>query len=152
MSNEEQLCHLWELTPSGIEDEGASMGLQDRRRFLRARVGSSAFVVVGRRYGGVYVVRDLSAGGANLAGANNLAIGQVVQILLRVGKRLSQAIEAEVLRLQRLPSGEQSFAVAFRNLAPDMEGSLQNLVVLALERATAKKDAMDAPDRGGSPG
>jgi len=128
------------------------MGLQDRRRFLRARVGSSAFVVVGRRYGGVYVVRDLSAGGANLAGANNLAIGQVVQILLRVGKRLSQAIEAEVLRLQRLPSGEQSFAEAFRNLAPDMEGSLQNLVVLALERATAKKDAMDAPDRGGSPG
>jgi len=151
MSNENR-AYLRELIPSGTGRESDSTGLQDRRRFLRARVGSSAFVVVGRRYGGVYVVRDLSAGGANLAGANNLAIGQVVQILLRVGKRLSQAIEAEVLRLQRLPSGEQNFAVAFRNLAPDMEDSLQNLVGLALESATAKKDAMDAPDRGGSPG
>lgn len=151
MSNENP-AYLREPIPSGIGRESDSTGLQDRRRFLRARVGSSAFVVVGRRYGGVYVVRDLSAGGANLAGANNLAIGQVVQILLRVGKRLSQAIEAEVLRLQRLPSGEQSFAVAFRNLAPDMEDSLQNLVGLAFESATAKKDAIDAPDRGGSPG
>jgi len=90
MSNEEQLCHLRELTPSGIEDESASMGLQDRRRFLRARVDSSAFVLVARRYVGAYVVRDLSAGGAHLVGDNNLTIGQVVQILLRVGKQLSQ--------------------------------------------------------------
>jgi len=127
MSNEEQLCHLRELTHSGIEDESASMGLQDRRRFLRARVDSSAFVLVARRYVGAYVVRDLSAGGAHLVGDNNLTIGQVVQILLRVGKQLSQGLEAEVVRLERLPSGEKRFAVAFRNLAPDMENSLQNL-------------------------
>jgi PilZ domain. len=73
------------------------------------------------------VVRDLSAGGAHLVGDNNLAIGQLVQILLRVRKQLSHGFAAEVVRLERLPSGEKSFAVAFSNLAPDIEDALKNL-------------------------
>jgi c-di-GMP-binding flagellar brake protein YcgR len=82
---------------------------------------------VGGRYVGAYVVRDLSAGGAHLVGDNNLAIGQLVQILLRVRKQLSQGFAAEVVRLERLPSGEKSFAVAFSDLAPDIEDALKNL-------------------------
>jgi CheY-like chemotaxis protein len=74
-----------------------------------------------------------------MLGDNNLAIGQVVQILLRVGRQFSQSIEAEVVRRKQLPSGEQSFAVAFGNLAPDVEDALQNLAVVALESGMGKK-------------
>ena len=59
-------------------------------------------------------------------------------MLLRLGGGFSQCIEAEVVRRERLPSGEQSFAVAFRNLAPEIEDALQNLALLALESAVAK--------------
>jgi c-di-GMP-binding flagellar brake protein YcgR len=112
---------------SGTGSEIDPAGPQDRRRFLRARVDGNAFALVDGRYMGAYVVRDLSAGGAHLVGDHNLAIGQVVQILLRVGKQFSQGLQAEVVRRKRLASGEQSLAVAFSNLAPDLENSLQNL-------------------------
>ena len=133
--------YLRELIPPDSGSEIDAAGLQDRRCFPRARVAATAIALVGGRYVGAYVVRNLSAGGADMLGDNNLAIGQVVQILLRVGKQFSQSIEAEVVRRKQLPSGEQSFAVAFGNLAPDVEDSLQNLAVFALERGVAKKQA-----------
>jgi CheY-like chemotaxis protein len=114
--------------------------LQDRRRFPRARIAGTAIALVGGRYVGAFLVRDLSAGGACLLGDNNLTIGQVVQILLRVGDQL-QSLEAEVVRRERSPSDEQSFAVAFRNLATEIEDSLQNLALLAIESAKVKKEA-----------
>lgn len=40
-------------------------------------------------------------------------------VAARVGKNLSQSLEAEVIRWERLPSGEQRFAAAFRSLTPD---------------------------------
>jgi hypothetical protein len=86
------------------------------------------------------LVRNLSAGGAYLVGDNNLAIGQVVQILLRVGEQL-QSLEAEVVRRERLPSSEQTFAVAFSHLDPEVEDLLRNLALLAIESAKAKKGA-----------
>ena len=125
----------------GTGGETDSTGLQDRRCFPRARVAATAVALVGGRYVGAYVVRNLSAGGADMLGDNKLAIGQVVQILLRVGKQFSQSLEAEVVRRKQLPSGEQSFAVAFRNLTPDIGDSLQNLAVLAFESGMAKKEA-----------
>jgi CheY-like chemotaxis protein len=141
--------YLRELIPPDSSSEIDATGLQDRRCFPRARVAATAIALVGGRYVGAYVVRNLSAGGADMLGDNNLAIGQVVQILLRVGKQFSQSIAAEVVRRKQLPSGEQSFAVAFGNLAPDIEDSLQNLAVFALESGVAKKRAsvlvLDSP-------
>lgn len=115
--------------------------MQERRRFPRARVAGTAIALVGGRYVGSYLVRNLSAGGAYLVGDNNLAIGQVVQVLLRVGEQL-QSLDAEVVRRERLPSDEQSFAMAFRNLSADVEDLLQNLALLAIEGAKVKKEAI----------
>ncbi len=110
----------------------------ERRRFPRFRTAGTAIVLLGGRYVGAYLLRNLSAGGAYLVGDNNLAVGQVVQLLLHVGDEL-QSLEAEVIRHDRLPSEEQSFAVAFRNLSTDVEDSLQNLASRTDESAQAKK-------------
>jgi hypothetical protein len=87
---------------------------------------------------GAYLLRNLSAGGACLVGDNNLATGQIVQLLLQVGNAL-RSIEAEVVRQDRLPSDEHSFAVAFRKLSPDLEDSVQDLALRAGKNAKAKK-------------
>ncbi len=98
----------------------------ERRHFPRFTIAGSAIVLLDGRYVGAYLLRNLSAGGAYLVGDNNLAVGQVVQLLLQVGDEL-QNLEAEVVRQDRLPSEEQSFAVAFLNLSPEVEDSVQNL-------------------------
>lgn len=140
VSKEVRAC-LRELLPPTTGGERNSGEWQDRRRFPRARVAGNAIAFAGGRYVGAYVVRNLSAGGAHLVGDNNLAVGQAVQVLLRLGGQFSHSLDAEVVRREQLPSNEQSFAVAFRNLAPDTEDSLQNLAVLALENAVTEKVA-----------
>jgi hypothetical protein len=112
--------------------------MDERRRFPRFRTAGTAIVLVGGRYVGAYLLRNLSAGGAYLVGDNNLAVGQVVQLLLHVGDEL-RSVEAEVVRQDRLPSDERSFAVAFRNLGADLEDSMQNLASSAGKNAKAKK-------------
>lgn len=89
---------------------------------------------------GAYLLRNISAGGACLIGHSNLAVGQTVQLLLRVGEHL-QNLEAEVVRQDRLPSEEQSFAVAFRNLGAEVTESLHNLASLANDDGSADKDS-----------
>jgi hypothetical protein len=131
------LLELKQSCPSSNSNYGG----KDRRRFPRVRVAGTAVVLVSGRYIGTYVVRNLSAGGVQLVGDNNLTIGQAVHLLLRVGGEFSQDLDAEVVRREKLPSGEQSFAVAFRELVPDIEDSLQNLALLALEGALAQKKA-----------
>lgn len=113
-----------------------SSEMVERRRFPRFRIAGTAIVLVGGRYVGAYLLRNLSAGGAYLVGDNNLAVGQVVQLLLHVGDEL-QSLEAEVVRQDRLPSEEHSFAVAFRNLGPEVEDSVRTLA------SGAGKDAQD---------
>jgi CheY-like chemotaxis protein len=137
--SDEIRARLLGLVRAGTPGASDSVAWQERRRFPRARVTGTAIALVRGRYVGAYVVRNLSAGGAHLVGDNNLAIGQVVQILLRVGGEFSHSIDAEVVRREQLPSNEQSFAVAFKGLAPDVENALQNLAVITLETAVAEK-------------
>ena len=140
VSKEVRAC-LRELLAPGTGGEINSTGQQDRRRFPRARVAGNAIAFAGGRYVGAYIVRNLSAGGAHLVGDNNLAIGQVVQVLIRLGSRFSHSLDAEVVRREQLPSKEHSFAVAFKNLAPDVEDSLQNLALFTLEDDVVEKAA-----------
>jgi hypothetical protein len=126
--------------PSRAGSDADRAGKQERRRFPRARVAGTAIALGDGQYVGSYLVRNLSAGGAYLVGDNNLAVGQAVQLLIRVGEHL-QSIDAEVVRRERLPSGERSFAVAFRNLSAEVEDSLQHLALLAIDGATARKGA-----------
>lgn len=114
--------------------------MEERRRSPRVRIAGTAIALLGGRYVGAYLLRNLSAGGACLIGDNNLALGQTVQLLLRVGEHL-QNLEAEVVRQDRLPSNERSFAVAFRNLSVEVESSLQNLASLAKDDEPAGKDS-----------
>ncbi len=111
---------------------------RDRRRFRRFRVPSSAVVMTGQRYVGTYVTRNLSAGGALLVGDSNLAVGQHVRLLLHVVGKFSQTLEADVVRREQLPSGEQSFAVAFTGQDAETNDGLRRLTMLASE-ASAKK-------------
>jgi ActR/RegA family two-component response regulator len=112
--------------------------MEERRRSPRVRVAGTAIALVGGRYVGAYLLRNLSAGGAYLVGDNNLALGQTVQLLLRVGEHL-QNLEAEVVRQDQLPSNERSFAVAFRNLGVEVTEWLQNLASLAQDDEPAGK-------------
>jgi hypothetical protein len=113
-------------------------GMVERRHFPRFRTAGTAIVLVGGRYVGAYLLRNLSAGGAYLVGDNSLAVGRVVQLLLQVGDEL-QSLEAEVVRQDRLPSDEHSFAVAFRNLSPDDQDSVRSLASDAGQDARDKK-------------
>jgi CheY-like chemotaxis protein len=119
------------------KDEPAAF--RENRRFPRVRIAATASVLVGQRYVGTYVARDLSAGGAHLVGDNNLTLGQPIQVLIRVNGYFSRCLKAEVIRREQLASGEQSFAVAFRDMEIDTEDALQQLALLFLEQTTAGK-------------
>jgi CheY-like chemotaxis protein len=119
------------------KDEPAAS--RENRRFPRARIAATASVLVGQRYVGTYVARDLSAGGAHLVGDNNLTLGQQIQVLIRANGYFSRCLKAEVVRREQLTSGEQSFAVAFRDVELDTEDALQHLALLFLEQTTTGK-------------
>lgn len=121
--------------------EPPALSPRDRRRFRRFSVPSSAVVLTGLRYVGTYITRNLSAGGALLVGDSNLGVGQRVRLLLQVVGQFSQTLEAEVVRREQLPSGEQSFAVAFTGQDPSTSDGLRRLAALAGKRDQEKSPA-----------
>jgi CheY-like chemotaxis protein len=106
---------------------------EDRRRHARAPVATSVTVHRGEERIGVYRLINLSAGGVVLAGHPALAVGEQVQVLLRLGERTLRA-EATVLREAQNGQGTAR-ALAFPDLPPDDEDLIQSAVLRALEDA-----------------
>jgi len=122
-------------------------GSGDRRREPRCEVAATATVLAaGSRCLGTYVVENLSAGGALLAGDAALAVGGRVRLLLHLPRRRPIGLTADVLRRDGDPPARR-FAVAFRNLTPLMQDAIQRFVLISLQR---RRDAAAEPGAGGS--
>jgi hypothetical protein len=111
----------------------------EQRRLRRGAPSATAFLsVAGRRLAGPYLVNNLSAGGALLSGIEPLPIGTSLHLDLRLPGRRPIAIAGAVVRTQgSAGDGSVSFAVAFRDVGPDIHGVIQQAVTEALERSRA---------------
>ncbi len=105
---------------------------RDERRHARGEVvGTAVVLAANNRYSGLYLVENLSAGGALLVG-DSRTLGEQVKLFLHLPGMKPMSISAEVLRQEG--SDEESFvAVAFQNLSPKFEATIQEVV-----RATLK--------------
>jgi PilZ domain len=100
----------------------------EARKHPRAEVGASAIVVTATAYLGTYRVRNLSMGGALLAGRSLLLVGERIGILFRIKGVEAMSVPADVLRADRRESGDQLFAAAFRDLSPAAESAIGRIV------------------------
>ena len=106
----------------------------DRRQRPRSEVPASAVLLAHGRSSGLYVVENLSAGGALLVGDGRLRPGERVTMLLQLPGLQPIRLHAEVLRQHAGEAGAARLAVAFRNLAPRVEDTIQQVVLASLER------------------
>lgn len=111
----------------------------EKRRLRRGAPSATAFLsVAGGPPIGPYVVNNLSAGGALLSGIEPLPIGASLHLDLRLPGRRPIGITGVVVRAQgSAADGSASFAIAFREVGPDLHGVIQQAVTAALERSRA---------------
>jgi hypothetical protein len=100
----------------------------EARKHPRAEVRASALVVTATAYVGTYRVRNLSIGGALLAGTSLLIVGERIGIVFRIKGVEGMSVPADVLRAERRESGDQFFAAAFRDLSPVAESAIGRIV------------------------
>lgn len=123
-----------------IRNEG-----RDRRRCFRARLTGTATVRAATR--GALCVRaleDLSLGGAHMAGRAPVAVGEPVSASFRIERM--RPITSRGLVVRASPTGEQGFAIAFRDLSPRLEDVIHDLIVRSLERDRVPSVLVIDPD------
>jgi CheY-like chemotaxis protein len=116
------------------------------RRHPRSEVVATAVVLTARSYTGHYLVENLSSGGALLVGDPGLEPGERVELLLQLPGREPMGLSAEIVRRQVNERHQHQFAVAFRRVAADTEDAIQQVVLEALERLSAKGDVLVVDD------
>jgi hypothetical protein len=115
----------------------------DRRRYARTpRLACSAIVAVRSRYAGVFVVENLSAGGALLIGAHRFASGDSVEVLLQLGATLKATLTAKVVRADSRLKTNQLLAVEFAGLPASLRGILNEIVLSTLDPAESGRVAL----------
>ncbi|HET9958388.1 MAG TPA: PilZ domain-containing protein [Polyangiaceae bacterium] len=115
---------------------------KERRRHPRGYVAAFATVFVEETLlaketrVGEYVVRDLSAGGAQLVNGPPLEPGMRCRVHLEIAGLGKLRVPAVTVRAAHTPYSNGSIGVMFTHLRPDVEDGLQQLVLQELERAT----------------
>lgn len=112
----------------------SAIARDERRRHPRSEVVGTALVLAANKYSGLYLVENLSAGGALLVGEARLQPGERLKVVLQLPGRKPISVSAEVLRRQVNDAQECLFAVAFQHLSPDIEDTIQQVVLATLER------------------
>jgi PilZ domain len=109
----------------------------DKRAFPRVSMVGSAIVSRDAVYIGTYLLENLSAGGALLAGDTKLSVGDRVQVMLELQFRARRfMLEAEVVRHAR--RGDQAlFAIRFESLAAATQAAIKDAVLSELVRQPA---------------
>src|SRR4051812_7470530 len=107
---------------------------QNRRRHPRVSVTETALLWKGGLPIGEFKTRNISAGGALLAGKHALTVGDIVDGSLRFADRPSIRFRATVVRTGGFVD-EQYIAVAFCDLPPRIEEVIHGVVDPALARA-----------------
>ena len=105
----------------------------ERRRHPRGEVLTTAIVLASNGWSGVYLVKNLSAGGALLLGDARWTGGEQVTVLLHLPGRTPLSLRAEVLRRRLSDARESLFAIAFKQVPSELEDILQKVVRAALE-------------------
>lgn len=105
----------------------------ERRRHQRGEVLATAVVLASDGSSGVYLVKNLSAGGALLLGDARWNEGERVTVLLQLPGRKPLSLHAEVLRRRLSDAQELLFAIAFKQVPSELEDDLQKVVRAALE-------------------
>lgn len=112
-------------------------GGADKRAFPRVSMVGSAIVSREAVYIGTYLLENLSAGGALLAGDTKLNVGDQVQVVLQLQFHARRfLLEAVVVR--HASRGDQAlFAVRFERLSPAVQQAIQDTVLSELVRKPA---------------
>jgi CheY-like chemotaxis protein len=120
----------------------------DRRREVRARDLDMTAVVRGENGdSGVFVVENLSSGGARLVGAIAFGEGERIAIALSGGGLQTVELSAEVVRAT-LHDASWAIAVSFRDLADPIHDVIVRVVLQAIarQRAAARKIVLVVDD------
>jgi hypothetical protein len=107
--------------------------LKERRAHRRSEIVATIVLDPGTGRATSYVVRNLSAGGALLAGDPVPLLGTQLRVVLnlRTGSQIS--LTAEVIRGEPLRAAARTFAIAFRHISADAEDLIQDAVLAELE-------------------
>jgi hypothetical protein len=106
----------------------------EARKHPRIEFEAAAIVVTATAYVGTFRVRNLSIGGALLAGSSLLIVGERIGILFRIQGVEPVSAPADVMRAERDDSGDQFFAAAFRDLPSTVEDAIGRIVVASSSR------------------
>jgi hypothetical protein len=114
--------------------------LNERRAHHRSNIVATIVLDPGTARATAYVVRNLSAGGALLAGEPVPLLGTQLRVVLnlRTGSQIS--LTAEVIRGQPLRAAAPTFAIVFRQISADAEDLIQDAVLAELELAGSGGD------------
>jgi hypothetical protein len=110
----------------------------NRRRYLRSsRIAGAAIAMargthIGTSVTGdieIFVVGNLSAGGALLVGAHHFSVGDELRLVFQVGDAFRPALSARVVRVTAATQdGQPSFAVRFKDVPASLRDALDHLV------------------------
>ena len=106
----------------------------DKRAFPRVTMVGSAIVSRDAVYIGTYLLENLSAGGALLAGDTKLSVGDRVQVILEL-QFFARRFLLEAFVVRHASRGDQAlFAIRFEGLAPETQAAIQDAVMSELVR------------------
>jgi hypothetical protein len=104
----------------------------DRRRFRRARNGTTAVVLAHEGRTGVFAIHCISAGGARVAGRLPLSPGELIAITFELDDRLF-ALTAHVVRVEMRGKHEE-VALEFRDVPVATRDLIDDIVSFKLEQ------------------
>jgi PilZ domain len=105
-----------------------------RRRHLRAQILATVTLCQEGRFLGIYLVENLSAGGALITGDPILAVGTRVQALVHIAGRRPISTPGHVKRHQRFDDSTTAIALEFHASA-EVQDELQDAVLRILEKS-----------------
>lgn len=127
------------------EVEGKA-GVAERRRCFRAQLAASATIRGTRRTARGREVEDLSLGGARIAGAPPVRVGEAVAVTIRLAGERQITQRAVVVR--EWPRGHsRGFAIAFTELTPSAEDIIHDAIVRSIETDAVATVLIVDPDR-----
>src|SRR5690606_4544460 len=106
----------------------------ERRRFARINLGATATLLQRGGQVGRFTVQNLSAGGALLTGASDVARSAPLRVLLELPDGEALTLGARVLRRAKA-GGLVALAVAFRHISAASEDRIQDALLALIDRA-----------------
>lgn len=104
----------------------------ERRRFRRARNGTTAVVLAREGRNGVFAIHCISAGGARVAGRLHLSPGELIAITFELEDHLF-ALMADVVRVE-IGGKHEEVALEFRDVPVATRELIDEIVSLKLEQ------------------